>query len=142
MPSQRLTFPSNPKISTSTEIPIITGTSKRINCLATTSGVTTAASPRITKILKILLPTMLPKARSVWPLKADITLTASSGALVPKATTVRPTTKGEIPTAVASRAEPLTKNSALTTRITRPRTNKRMVTSMSVAVKSSGAATA
>jgi hypothetical protein len=39
-------------------------------------------------------------------------VTASSGALVPKATTVRPTTSGEIPAATARREAPRTSSSA------------------------------
>ena len=42
----------------------------------------------------MLLPTTLPSATSVSPERAALTLTANSGALVPKATTVRPTTTG------------------------------------------------
>ena len=60
----------------------------------------------------MLLPTTFPSARSASPFIADITLTASSGALVPKATTVSPTTSGEMPIAEARLAAPLTRNSA------------------------------
>ncbi len=47
--------------------------------------------------LQMLLPTTFPSARSAWPERAEPTLTASSGALVPKATTVKPMTSGEMP---------------------------------------------
>jgi hypothetical protein len=46
--------------------------------------------PRMKSTLKMLLPTTLPSAMSTWPPQAERTETASSGALVPKATTVRP----------------------------------------------------
>ena len=45
----------------------------------------------------MLEPTTFPIAISALPLSADIRLTMSSGAEVPKATIVRPTTRGESP---------------------------------------------
>jgi primosomal protein N' (replication factor Y) len=51
-------------------------------------------------------------AMSVLPLSAAPTETATSGALVPAATIVRPTTSGEIPNDSASREAPRTSNSA------------------------------
>ena len=109
---------------------IIRGTSRRTSCWATTSGTITEEIPRMRRMLKILLPTTFPMARSAWPLKADITLTASSGELVPKATTVNPTTRGEIPTAVAIREAPRTSNSAPQMRKTSPARRKRTIGSV------------
>ena len=60
----------------------------------------------------MLLPTTLPSARSACPAHAAPTLTASSGALVPYATTVRPMTSGDTPAAPASRTAPRTSASA------------------------------
>ena len=74
--------------------------------------------------LKMLLPTMLPTAMSAWPASPACTLTAISGALVPKATTVRPITSGEIPNRAARRAAPRTSNTAPAASSTSPRTNK------------------
>ncbi len=68
----------------------------------------------------MLLPTTLPRAMSEAPVKLARTLTASSGALVPKATTVRPITNGEMPKAEARREAPRTRASAPTTRKTAP----------------------
>ena len=65
--------------------------------------------------LKTLLPTTLPMARSTWPDRADCTDTAISGELVPKATTVSPTTRGEMPADSANRDAPRTSASAPTT---------------------------
>lgn len=48
-------------------------------------------------MLKTLRPTTLPTAMSVVPLSTACTDTATSGALVPRATTVGPTTRGEMP---------------------------------------------
>ena len=45
-------------------------------------------------MLTMLLPTTLPSATSLLPLMLAPTLTANSGALVPKATTVRPMITG------------------------------------------------
>lgn len=45
----------------------------------------------------MLLPTTLSTTRSMVPLAAAPTDTAISGALVPRATMVKPTTRGEIP---------------------------------------------
>ena len=55
-----------------------------------------AAIPRMSKIFARLLPTIFPKAISVFPLKLEIKLTASPGALVPNATMVNPITNSEI----------------------------------------------
>ena len=75
--------------------------------------------------LKMLLPTTFPSARSPWPRRLACRLTAISGALVPSATTVRPTTRGEIPTSVARRAAPRTNSSAPATRRASPATSSR-----------------
>ena len=77
--------------------PIMIGTSSRISWRETTSGAIRAVRPRMNSTLKILLPTTLPMARSVLPSSTACTLTAVSGALVPKATMVRPTTSGLMP---------------------------------------------
>lgn len=60
---------------------------------------------------------------STWPDQADCTDTAISGALVPKATTVSPTTSGEMPKAMASLDAPRTSNSAPSTRAINPNIN-------------------
>jgi len=86
-----------------------------------------AETPRMNRTLKMLLPTTLPMAMSTWPDQADCTDTAISGALVPKATTVRPTTRGEIPNDRDSLEAPRTSASAPATRAIRPRANQRML---------------
>ncbi len=73
----------------------------------------------------MLLPTTLPTARSPLPASAASTETAISGALVPKATTVSPTTRGEMPRVSASREAPRTRNSAPAVRQARPSRNSR-----------------
>jgi len=69
-------------------------------------------------------PTTLPTARSVSPRHDAPTLTASSGALVPNATTVRPITTGVSPVRAANRADPRTNASAPTTSAAMPTTKK------------------
>ena len=78
------------------------GTSWRMSWTFTTSGVISADRPRMKSTLKMLLPTTLPMAMSVLPSSTAPTDTATSGALVPKATIVRPTTSGEMPKDSAS----------------------------------------
>ncbi|MNY72538.1 hypothetical protein D3C86_2111180 [compost metagenome] len=68
----------------------------------------------------MLLPTALPMAMSPLPARAACTLTAVSGALVPKATTVRPMISGGMPNCAARRAAPRTSTSAPATSSTRP----------------------
>ena len=64
--------------------------------LPTTIGQVNAVQPTIIKILKRLLPTTLPIAKPALPCIAEVMLTTSSGADVPKATIVRPMTKSDI----------------------------------------------
>ena len=65
---------------------------QRIVDFATASGVINAERPRIIRILRILLPTILPIVISALPPRAAVILTAASGALVPIATIVSPIT--------------------------------------------------
>jgi hypothetical protein len=74
--------------------------------------------------LNRLLPTTLPTDRSACPDQAAWTLTANSGELVPKATTVKPITNGDTPTVAASREAPRTSHSAPTTRAVNPSRNR------------------
>ena len=61
--------------------------------LETVNGAIKPASPITTRILKRLLPKTFPIATSADPRKAAVKDTQSSGADVPKATTVKPTQK-------------------------------------------------
>ena len=89
--------------------------------IRTTRGVISADTPRMNRTLKMLLPTTLPMAMSLLPWIAEPTETATSGALVQKATIVSPTTSGETPQDSASRLLPRTSSSAPMTRAPRPR---------------------
>ncbi len=53
------------------------------------------ATPKIRKIFMMLEPSILPMAKSLLPFKEANTLMTNSGNEVPKATTVRPITKGD-----------------------------------------------
>lgn len=83
-------------------------------------------SPSIISRLKLLLPSTLPKAASVYPFEADIRLTNNSGADVPKETIVRPMARLEILYFFAIEEDPLTRKSAPLTRITNPATRSRL----------------
>ncbi len=122
-PSVRLMFPSRPRSSTMTEQIIIMGTSSLMICRDTASGTITADMPSMNRTLNMLLPTTFPRPMAALLLTLAITLTASSGELVPNATTVRPTTSGEMPIVEASLDAPLTRASAPTTRMMSPITN-------------------
>jgi hypothetical protein len=76
-------------------------------------------------MLKILLPTTLPRAMSepAPPENAAMILTAISGELVPKATTVNPTTRGVIPAVTAILDAPRTRISAPPVNKMRPMMN-------------------
>ncbi len=73
---------------------------------------------------------MFPIARSPDPESEDLIVTASSGELVPKATTVRPMTNGDNPASFASPAAPRTSASAPATRIATPTTKRENETSI------------
>ncbi len=79
-------------------------------------------------MLKVLLPTTLPRAMSARPPRteprAEPTLTAVSGGLVPNATTVGPITNSKMPSVPASREAPCTRSSALAMSRIAPKTNK------------------
>ena len=78
----------------------------------------------------MLLPITFPMARSGLPSSEAPSDTASSGALVPKATIVRPTTSGESPKESAIREAPRTSASAPATRATSPSVKVRSWASM------------
>ena len=108
----------------------MSGISWRVTFRATARGATSAEIPRMSSTLQMLLPTTLPKARPGSPASAERTVTASSGELVPIATTVSPTTSGESPKASARPEAPLTRSEAPGTRQARPAaTSPRLVAS-------------
>ena len=80
--------------------------------LVTTKGKIIEDIPRITKILIILLPRTLPRAIWVFPWMLAKIFTISSGAEVPKATTVNPIIKSETLSFFAIAEAPSTRKSA------------------------------
>ena len=87
--SERLTSSNN--TIRAVEIRRSRGSSLETVSLLTLMGRMIAAIPMRSKTLMILLPMTLPTKISVLPLRSDEKDTASSGAPVPKATIVRPT---------------------------------------------------
>ena len=85
----------------------------------------------------MLEPTTFPTARSGLPSCTAWRVTASSGADVAKATTVRPTTSGDMPIAAASPLAPRTRSSPPATRVTNPATSNPTVP-MSMVADGSG----
>ncbi len=104
-------FPSAATAHIANDAAIMSGTLIRINWLLTSSGVTRADVPRISKILMMLLPMTFPTATSALLVNAACRLTPSSGALVPNATTVKPITRGEMRKVAAIAEAPCTSNS-------------------------------
>src|SRR5687767_2677563 len=78
----------------------------------------------------MLDPTTLPNDRPVLPASAAETFTASSGVLVPNATTVSPMTIGETPSRRATADAPRTSASAPATSRARPTTISRRLSAM------------
>ena len=78
----------------------------------TAIGLIRAAIPIIRKTLNVLLPITFPMASSVFPEVEDKMLTISSGAEVPKATTVSPMVRAEIPNLSAMLDAPSTSHTA------------------------------
>lgn len=80
----------------------------------------TLVTQRMRRMLAIFEPTIFPRAISLLPFILARTLTVSSGMEVPKATTVRPMTRLEIPNFFALDAEPETRKSAPFISIAKP----------------------
>jgi hypothetical protein len=76
---------------------------------------------------EMLDPTTFPNERAVLPACAAERFTASSGVLVPKATTVRPATIGETPSRRLSAVAPRTSASAPATSSAKPTSISREV---------------
>ena len=76
-------------------LPIATGQSILMEFRFTRIGLTTAAIPNTSVRLQIFDPTTLPMAMSGLPIIADLMLINNSGAEVPNATMVSPTTRGD-----------------------------------------------
>ena len=88
--------------------------------LLTVIGQIRAPTPISSSILMILLPMTLPSSMSVEPEARELIETASSGALVPNATIVRPIRVLETLKLVAIDEAPLTSQSAPLIRMVKP----------------------
>ena len=92
--------------------------------LVTGMGYTSATAPMMASVLKMLLPKTLPIAMAeLVPLAAATVLTTSSGAEVPKATTVSPMTSDEMLNLCAIDEAPSVSQSAPLMTISSPMAN-------------------
>ena len=101
-------------------IKITIGISFFIVLFLTITGLIKAQIPIIKRIFKILLPITFPSTISALLETIDLTETANSGALVPKATIVRPINIFDNLKFCAKDAAPSTKTSAPLIKITKP----------------------
>ncbi len=97
-------------------------------------GLIKAATPIKRRILIMLLPMTLPRSISVLPLIMEVMETASSGAPVPKATTVRPMSCFETLKLEATLLAPSTSQSAPLIKITKPPTKSKICNSIFVSM--------
>ena len=88
-------------------------------------GLISAATPIKSRMLIILLPITLPRSISVLPSIIEVIETASSGAPVPKATIVRPTSCFDTLKLDATLLAPSTSQSAPLIKITKPPTRSK-----------------
>ena len=100
------------------------GKSLLIRILSTVKVPSNAEIPTTAKILKILLPTTLPKDIALVPANAEVMETAASGALVPNATIVKPTMMVGIFKLYATLLAPSTNTSAPLIKSTNPMISK------------------
>ena len=97
-------------------------------------GLIRAAMPIKSRILMMLLPMTLPRSMSVLPFIMEVIDTASSGAPVPKATMVRPTSCFDTLKLEATEDAPSTSQSAPLIRITKPPTKSKICNNMFVSM--------
>lgn len=76
------------------------------------TGPIIAAIPAVMQILKRLLPITLPMAILPKPVNDKLIFVSRAGALIPKATAVKPVTKGDIPAFSASAEAPFSRYDA------------------------------
>ena len=88
------------------------------------TGIITADVPTTNKMLKMLLPTILPIAMSAFPLRAATTEVNNSGSDVPSATMVSPINLSLIPNIFASEVAASTVTSLPQIISTRPMTGR------------------
>ena len=103
---------------------MVIGQSILIESLLTGIGAIRLVTPSTKAKLQILEPMTLPIVMSGLPVKAACMLINNSGADVPKATIVTPTTKGEILNRRAILEAPRTKRSPPMIKVTSPIINK------------------
>ena len=98
-----------------------------INAFRNAIGVIDAVNPVTNKMLNMLLPTMLPMARPVFPLRAAVTDVTNSGRDVPKATMVSAIMRWLTPRSSAISLAPYTMHLLPKTIIARPRMVQKII---------------
>ena len=101
--------PVTPKTAIRTAQKIENGSSRFLVPSSTTIGMNNVETPQTTSRLKMFDPVTLLTATSLLPANAAVTLTASSGRLVPMETMVSPTIKGGMRSRRATAEAPSTK---------------------------------
>ena len=101
--------PVMPKAAINAAQKIEKGSCRRRVSSSTTIGRNSVETPQTTIKLKMFDPVTLLTATSLLPAKAAVTLTASSGRLVPMETMVSPTIKGGMRSRRATAEAPSTK---------------------------------
>ena len=99
---------SRPIATVAPEASTIAGISRLTTLAWTARGAMSAAMPRMSPMLAMFEPITFPKLRPVFSLRAAMMFSASSGALVPKATIVSPTISRGTPSRRASAPAPRT----------------------------------
>ena len=127
-PSTRLKRPSDKSGSSAALVRSIKGSSRRKKGARVASGVTRALTPKMSPMLAMFEPITLPSAIPALPRSAAVRLAASSGALVPKATTVKPMTRELTPSRRARRDAKRTSRSPPTNSPPSPRTMRSAAT--------------
>ena len=107
-------------------MPMLTGMSRRRLPRVMATGAMMAERPRMSAVLKMLEPMMLPTAISEFRSAEEMKLTTISGADVPMATMVRPMMNSLMPHLRARPEAPSTMASAPMSTSTRPATNRRI----------------
>ena len=120
MPSARFRTPSHAMAINTSAVAIMTGTSSLMLSKCNGRGRIRALNPSMNRMLKILVPAMLPMASVPLPSVAAVIPTANSGMLVPTETIVSPIIIGFILSSVAICEAPRSNNSAPTMMMTSP----------------------
>ena len=128
--STLLMLPSRQSRKRAADASTAKGMSLRTVVFKMVMGNTRAATPTMSNVLKILLPTTFPTAKSGVPLRAETKLTQNSGIEVPMATIVNPITICDTFIRSASETAPSVRRSAPHKTSTTPAKTKKTLSQM------------